>query len=73
MYQNYSLIKASLLFGKQSIIISVDTKKNLLNSEYDLYSACGTKKEKITLEEHLIKCEKNGAGEFLLIQLIRME
>ena len=30
VYQNYSLIKeASLLFGKQSIIISVDTKKNL--------------------------------------------
>ena len=28
VYQNYSLIKeASLLFGKQSIIISVDTKK----------------------------------------------
>ena len=23
-----------------------------------MYSACGTKKEKITLEEHLIKCEK---------------
>ena len=67
VYQNYSLIKeASLLFGKQSIIISVDTKKNLLNSEYDLYSACGTKKEKITLEEHLIKCEKNGAGEIFI-------
>ncbi len=67
VYKNYSLIKeASSLFGKQSIVVSIDTKKNLSNSKYDLYSACGTKKENINLKEHINFCEENGAGEILI-------
>jgi len=67
VYENYNFIKtASDLYGKQSIVISIDAKKNLENKNYDLFSECGTKKELISLAKHLEYCEKAGAGEIFV-------
>jgi cyclase len=70
IYENYDLItKSSDLFGKQSIVISIDVKKNYNNKEYELFSECGQKKENISLQDHLKKCEKSGAGEIFIISI----
>jgi len=67
VYDNYEFInEASSLFGKQSIVVSIDVRKNSLDNNYDLYSECGKKKEKISLKEHVFNCEKNGAGEIFI-------
>lgn len=68
VYKNYKFLKeASEIFGKQSIIVSVDAKRNKNNlHEYDLFSNCGIKKEEISLREHLQFCENSGAGEIFI-------
>jgi len=67
IYKNYTLItKASNLFGKQSIVVSIDAKKDDRNEKYILFSECGKKKEDISLLEHVKTCEKNGAGEVFI-------
>ncbi len=67
IYKNYNLItKASDLFGKQSIVISIDAKRNHEDNEYVLFSECGQKKENITLSDHIKKCEMSGAGEIFI-------
>lgn len=72
VYNNYKFIKeASNLFGKQSIIISIDVKKNLDKNYYELFSKCGKKKENISLEKHLENCEQNGAGEIFINSIDR--
>jgi cyclase len=66
VYSNYDLLnQASLLFGKQSIIVSIDVKKNN-NNNYSLYSNCGKNLQKISLSDHLRICESKGAGEIFL-------
>ena len=66
-YENYNFIEeASNLYGKQSVVISIDVKKNLKNKNYELFSECGTKKEAISLPEHLKYSEKAGAGEIFI-------
>ena len=67
VYRNYDFIeKASLLFGKQSIVVSIDVRKNKNNNEYELFSENGKKKETISLKDHLNLCEKKGAGEIFI-------
>jgi cyclase len=62
---NFNLIdKASKLFGKQAIIISIDVKKE--NDKYIIYTNSGNKKEKIDLSEHIKMIQLAGAGELLI-------
>lgn len=67
VYNNYDFLKkVSQTFGKQSIIISIDAKQSTAKNEYDLFSNCGTKKEKVSLIDHLRYCENSGAGEIFI-------
>lgn len=67
VYKNYDFVEeASFLFGKQSVVVSIDAKENLQKNDYDLYSECGKKKEIISLQEHVVRCEKKGAGEIFI-------
>ncbi|PLY10472.1 MAG: imidazole glycerol phosphate synthase subunit HisF [Arcobacter sp.] len=52
-------------FGSQSIVVSVDVKKNLFG-KYCLYNHVRKKIEKVNLNEYLKKIEEMGAGEILL-------
>lgn len=64
-YSSYQLIEeAAKIYGNQAIVISLDVRKE--DGEYILYSFGGTKRENISLEEHLTNCEKAGAGEFFI-------
>jgi len=65
-HANPQLITAiSQTFGSQSVVISVDVKKNWLG-RYVLYSHAGTRKHKINLAEHLELVEQAGAGEIIV-------
>ena len=65
-YNNPELIrKAADRFGNQSIIVSIDVKKALLN-KYKIYLNSGKKKAKIDLFHYLKMQESNGAGEILI-------
>ncbi len=67
IYENYSLItKASDLFGKQSIVVSIDVKKDNKSGKYLLFSECGQKIENISLSNHIKKCQISGAGEIFI-------
>ena len=68
IYNNYDLLReASQIFGKQSIVASIDAKQRVDRiGEYDLFSNCGTKKQQISLEQHLKNCENSGAGEIFI-------
>jgi cyclase len=64
-FQSTELIsEAAKKYGNQAIVISIDVRKE--NGEYVLYSHSGTKKENVSLENHLTKCELAGAGEFFI-------
>jgi len=54
--------------GSQSIIGSIDVRKNLLG-KYQLYSHDGTKKEKINPVEWAIRLQELGVGELLLTSM----
>lgn len=67
VYKNYKLIEeTSSLFGKQSIVISIDVRRNNENGKFVLYSECGKKKQDISLQEHIKRCELSGAGEIFI-------
>lgn len=54
--------------GSQSIIGSIDVRKNLLGN-YQLYSHDGTKKEKINPVKWAIRLQELGVGELLLTSM----
>ncbi len=63
---NYSLIEnASKIYGSQSIIISLDVKKNIFG-DYDLYFNSGSIKSKISLNNHIKNLNNAGAGEIII-------
>jgi len=63
--ENIDIIKkAAGVFGSQSIVVSVDVKKNILG-QYEIYSSSG-KKIKIKLADYIKSIEENEAGEILL-------
>lgn len=63
---NFDLItEASTIFGSQSIVISIDLKKNIFG-KFQLMKNSGTKKIKYTLEDYIKKIEEHGAGEIFL-------
>jgi cyclase len=64
-YENYLFIdKVSNIYGSQAITIMVDYRKDKDN--FFLYSNCGKKREKITLENHLDNLNKGNSGEIIL-------
>ncbi|ARV09687.1 imidazole glycerol phosphate synthase subunit HisF [Winogradskyella sp. PC-19] len=63
---NYQLItNAAKIYGTQSIVVSVDIKKNIWGS-HEAYTFSGTKKNKISLDSHIQNIAKAGAGELIL-------
>lgn len=58
------------VFGSQSVIASVDIKKNFFG-RYDIYSESGTHREKVGLLAWIKKLEELGAGEILLTNIDR--
>ena len=56
-------------FGSQSLIISIDVKKE--NGEYIIYYNCGKSKSKINLVEWIKTSQDNGAGELLINSIDR--
>lgn len=62
--------KAADLFGSQSIIASIDVKKNLFG-KYEAVVLSGTKKTKLHPVEYAQMMEKYGAGEILLTSVDR--
>lgn len=67
VYNNYELLnKASIEFGRQSIVVSMDAMYNNTEHQYNLFSDCGKKREPTSLPDHLKKCEEYGAGEFFI-------
>ncbi len=57
--------EASNLFGRQSVVVSIDVKKDYLGN-YHTYTDNGRKKNRITPFKWAIKAEKLGAGEILI-------
>lgn len=57
-------------FGSQSVIVSVDVKKNVWG-KYTVYSLSGTKSEKKNLIDWIKEVENLGAGEILLTSIDR--
>ena len=66
---NPSLIRElSNEFGSQSVLVSIDVKKNEWE-EYDIYIYSGTKKMEHSLEKVIDIIIKNGAGEIILTSI----
>ena len=65
--KDYNLIKnLSKTFGSQSIMVSVDIKKNFFGKKY-IYNWRNQKFIKnIKINEHIKNCIENGAGEILI-------
>jgi imidazole glycerol-phosphate synthase subunit HisF len=57
--------KATEAFGNQSIVVSIDVKKNLFG-KHKVYSHGGTRARDIEPVAHAIKMQEFGAGEILL-------
>lgn len=55
-------------FGNQSIIVSIDVKKDLFGG-FRVYSHSGTKKTNLDPIQHAINMEQCGAGEILLTSI----
>lgn len=62
--------QAAELFGRQSIIVSIDVKKNLFGKQ-KVYTHSGTKQTALNPVEHAIEMEKQGAGEILINSIDR--
>jgi len=67
VFENYNLIKnLSGMFGSQSIMVSVDIKKDFFGKKY-IYNWRNKKVIKnIKINEHIKNCIDNGAGEILI-------
>lgn len=69
--ENPQLIKeASEIFGRQSIVVSIDIKKSLLGA-YHVFTRCGTRLFSKDLIKTIEMVESQGAGEILLNNIDR--
>lgn len=66
----YFIKMASEKFGSQSIIVSIDVKRNLFG-RYEIYIANGTKNTKLDPLRFALQMEEMGAGEILLNSIDR--
>lgn len=58
-------------FGSQSVTVCIDVREEPEPGRYTLYSDCGRRAERISLEEHLDNLEKAGAGEIVIQSIDR--
>jgi len=64
--ENPEIIKrASQIFGNQSIVVSIDVKKDK-SGKYEIFICGGTRSVNMDLEDFAMKMEKMGAGEIFL-------
>lgn len=61
---------AAEYFGSQSIVVSIDVKKNLFG-KYEVYTHSGRKAAKLNPVEFAVQMEKTGAGELFLSSIDR--
>lgn len=64
------IMSASEMFGSQSIVVSIDVKKNFWG-KYDVLTRCGTESLKMDPVQYAKKVEQAGAGEILLTSIDR--
>jgi len=70
VFHDYELVsQIAERYGTQAVIVAIDAKRK--NETYEIISNSASKIENITLEEHIYKCEKAGAGEFLVQSIDR--
>ncbi|TLD40944.1 MAG: Imidazole glycerol phosphate synthase cyclase subunit [Candidatus Jettenia ecosi] len=62
--------KASELYGSQSIVVSIDVKKNFFG-KYEIYTQSGKKPTKLDPVEFAVKMQEFGAGEIFLNSIDR--
>lgn len=71
VFRNSQIIaEASKQFGSQSIVVSLDVRKNWLG-RYEVYSLSGTKKESFTVKEAVCQIEALSAGEIFINHIDR--
>ncbi|MBA3662170.1 MAG: imidazole glycerol phosphate synthase subunit HisF [Gammaproteobacteria bacterium] len=66
----YFISRVAERYGSQSIIASIDVKKNFFG-HYKVYSHCGKKKHAYDPASFAVEMEKKGAGEILLTSVDR--
>jgi cyclase len=70
VFNNYELVRESVeKFGSQAIMVGVDF--SLKGESYQIMSHRGTRAESISLTDHVIQIQENGAGEILLTSIDR--
>jgi imidazole glycerol-phosphate synthase subunit HisF len=68
-FENNAFIReASRLFGNQSIIVSIDVRKNIWG-RYEVCTEGGNRKTRLNPVEYALKMEEAGAGELLLTSI----
>ncbi len=53
-------------YGSQSVVVSVDVKKSIFGGRNKVYVHSQHKELKVSLREHLLRCQEYGAGEIIL-------
>lgn len=59
------------LIGSQSVVVTLDVRKNKFGNSYTLYSHCGSKKTPSDLIDVVKKIESEGAGEIVINSIDR--
>lgn len=62
------VVEASKVFGSQSIVVSIDVKSAMFRG-YKIYSHSGSKKQKVSLEEHITNICNLGIGEIIVTSI----
>ncbi len=66
LHENMNLLKeSSSIFGTQSIVVSVDIKKNLFG-KYKVYNSSKQKNTNVEIKNYIKDLELNGAGEIYI-------
>ena len=64
-YNNPQLIhNIATVFGNQAVVVSIDVFRE--GGDYALYSDCGRRRQHIALDDHVLRCIEQGAGEILV-------
>jgi cyclase len=70
-FENENLVKqAASVFGNQSIVVSIDIKKDIWG-QYRIYTRSGKSKQKIDIITAVKKMQDLGAGEIILNNIDR--
>lgn len=57
-------------YGSQAVIVGVDVRRDA-EGRVELYSDCGRRRETVSLEDHIARCEAAGAGEIFVQSIDR--